>query len=186
MKAVSKKTKPTKRDVILNAMLDVVVERGFHDAPMSLIAERSGASAGVIYHHFASKDEIIRALYVRVHALKEAALLEGYSPEMEAREVFLQVWANAYRFYRTHAREMRCLEQYESAGFVCTEEHRGAELRQRFRRRSQGGILQDWPDAVLEEMTLGLVERLARQPQRLSPAVLREVAERVWEAVLAI
>lgn len=36
--------KPGKREAILDAMLDVVVERGFHDAPMSLIAERSGAS----------------------------------------------------------------------------------------------------------------------------------------------
>jgi AcrR family transcriptional regulator len=34
-----------KRDAILDAMLDVAVERGFHEAPMSLIAERSGASA---------------------------------------------------------------------------------------------------------------------------------------------
>ena len=53
------KTKPSKRDAILDAMLDIVVERGFHDAPMSLVAQRSGASAGVIYHYFASKEDII-------------------------------------------------------------------------------------------------------------------------------
>ncbi len=41
------KPKPNKREAILNAMLDVVAERGFHEAPMSLVSERSGASAGV-------------------------------------------------------------------------------------------------------------------------------------------
>jgi len=44
-------------------MHDIVVERGFHDALMSLIAQRSGASARVIYYYFSSKEEIIHALY---------------------------------------------------------------------------------------------------------------------------
>ena len=57
------KPKSIKREAILAAMLDVVVEQGFHDAPMSLIAERAGASAGLIYHHFPSKEAIIQALY---------------------------------------------------------------------------------------------------------------------------
>ncbi len=94
------KVKPSKRDAILEAMLDVVVERGFHEAPMSLISERSGASAGVIYHHFASKEEIIQALYERVRALKRTSLLEGYSPAMDAKEAFILASVNAYNFYR--------------------------------------------------------------------------------------
>jgi AcrR family transcriptional regulator len=67
--------KPSKRDAILYAMLDILVERGFPDAPMSLIAQRSGASAGVIYHYSSSKEEIIHALYERIRALKTEALL---------------------------------------------------------------------------------------------------------------
>jgi AcrR family transcriptional regulator len=66
--------KPSKRDAILDAMLDIVVERGFHDAPMSLIAQRSGASAGVIYYYFSIKEEIIHAVYERIRALKTEAL----------------------------------------------------------------------------------------------------------------
>jgi TetR/AcrR family transcriptional regulator, repressor of fatR-cypB operon len=82
MERMTAKPKPNKRDAILNAMLDVVAERGFHEAPMSLIAERSGASAGVIYHHFASKEAIIQALYERVRELKRASLLAGYPPDI--------------------------------------------------------------------------------------------------------
>jgi TetR/AcrR family transcriptional regulator, repressor of fatR-cypB operon len=33
-----------KRTAILDAMLDLVVERGFHAAPMSTLAKKSGAS----------------------------------------------------------------------------------------------------------------------------------------------
>src|ERR1019366_10204574 len=63
MNSVRSKVKPTKREAILDATLDVVVERGFHEAPMSLISERSGASRGVIYAHFESKEEIVQALH---------------------------------------------------------------------------------------------------------------------------
>ena len=186
------KAKLSKRDAILNAMLDVVVERGFHDAPMSLIAERSGASAGVIYHYFASKEEIIQALYERVRVLKRASLLEGYSPEMDAKEAFIHVAMNSYHFYRRHLRELRFLDQYESAGFICVPEKNAAhdvektDFERRFRSRSKGGFLNELPPEVIQEMTLGLVARLAKQPRKLSERVLREVAEKMWLAVRAV
>ena len=178
-----------KREAILDAMFDVVVERGFHEAPMSLIVERAGASAGVIYHHFESKEAIILAVYDRVRALKRTSMLAGYRPEMDAKEAFLMVGANAYRFYREHAREMRFMDQYESAGFACMPEPESAldpvevEFQRRFASRAQGGILADLPQEVLQEMTLGTIARLARQPRALSKKELREVAERMWEAI---
>jgi AcrR family transcriptional regulator len=191
MKSVRARAKPTKREAILDAMLEVVAERGFHEAPMSLISERSGASAGVIYHHFASKEEIIQALHDRVLELKRASLLEGYAPGMDAREAFLHVSMNAYRFYRRHLRELRFLDQYETAGFVCRPERNGAadparaEFERRFRSRSKGGVLNDLPPEVIHELTLGLVARLAKLPASLPPRVLRRVAEKMWDAVKA-
>ena len=191
MDSAAPKTRPGKRDSILNAMLDVVVERGFHEAPMSLIAERAGASTGVIYHHFSSKDEIIRALYTRLEDLKTCSLLAGYTPEMETRQAFVHVWLNVYDFYRQHLREMRFLEQYESAGFTSKKEAPipgsvEAEFARRFSPRSEGGVLQDWPREVLMELTFGTVGRLASQPQRLDPEIVREIGERVWETVRAV
>ncbi len=186
--------KPTKRDAILNAMLDVVVEQGFHEAPMSLIAKRSGASAGVIYHYFESKEAIIQALYERISELKRTSLLDGYSPTMPAKEAFIHVWTNGYHFYRKHLREMRFFEQYQTAGFVCPpgkatsrpgKEKVQIEFERRFTSRSKGGILNDLPYEVIYELTFGVVGRLATQPRKLSPNTLRRVAEKVWEAVKA-
>jgi len=183
------KAKPNKREAILNAMLDVVVEQGFHEAPMSLISERAGASAGVIYHHFESKEAIIQALYERVRTLKGASLLAGYSPDMDAKQAFILAWTNGYHFYRKHLREMRFLEQYETAGFVCHPDGNRhpdeIEFERRFRSQSKGGALNDLPPEVIYELTLGVVARLARLPKKLAPGTLRRVAEKVWEAVKA-
>ena len=184
------KRNPGKRDAILAAMLDVVVEGGFHEAPMSAIAKRAGASAGVIYHHFASKQEIIDVLYAQVREIKTAGILKGYRPEMESRDAFLLVWTNMYHFYRKHKREMRFVEQYLNAGFACVPEEslwtaEERDLMRRFRRRSEGGELRDWPPAVLEQMSVGLAERLAKLPVKLSAGDLRAVGEAVWESIRA-
>src|ERR1700744_5977968 len=100
------KSKPSKRDAILDAMLDIVVERGFHDAPMSLISQRSGASPGIIYHYFSSKEAIIQALYERIRSLKSEAFLTGFDPDRDPGEVFVLTFVGVYHFYRKHQREI--------------------------------------------------------------------------------
>lgn len=184
------RSKPSKRDAILDAMLEVVAERGFHDAPMSIIAERAGASAGVIYHHFASKEEIIQALYQRLSELKRRQILEGYTPAMDPRDAFVQIALNAYRFYRQHQRELRFLEQFELAGFPCPpptveEQEQISDFEHRFVPRSRGGVLNELPDDVYRELTMGVILRLAKLPQELPESTLQELAQKVWEVVRA-
>lgn len=184
------KTKPSKRDAILDAMLDIVVERGFHDAPMSLVVQRSGASAGVIYHYFPSKEAIIQALYERIRALKRASILEGFSLEQDPRDTFIQGCINTYNFYRKHKREMRFYQQYAHAGFTCAPEiaptdELAAVFAHRFSGQSKGGVLKDWPTEVLNELTLNLIVRLAGQPRKLPEPLLREIAGGMWQIVKA-
>ena len=184
------KAKSNKRDLLLDTMLDIIVERGLHQAPISLLSERAGASPGVIYHHFKSKQEIITALYERVQTEKAAVFLRGYHSDMEPKEGFLQVWMNGYDFYRTHVREMRFIEQYESAGFAKPNTPRhlpDSELHflMRFRGHGEGGVLRDWPAEVLHSLTVEVVARLAKEPQGLGASLLREIGEEMWKLVRA-
>jgi AcrR family transcriptional regulator len=187
----SAKQKPAKRDAILQAMLEIVSERGFHDAPMSLLAKQSGASAGVIYHYFASKDEIIQALFVHVCELKRVQLMAGYSAEMEAREGFLLMAQNTYHFYRKNPKALRFLQQYKSAGFTMPKDialslqAEAREMQKRYGGRAVGGVLEDLPPDVIEELTLGTIERLARLPHKISDKMLHQLAEGMWELVRA-
>ena len=169
-------------------MLDIVVERGFHDAPMSLLAQRSGASAGVIYHYFSSKEEIIQALYEHIRGLKLEALIAGFSPDDAPREVFLRGCLNAYHFYRKHQREMRFYEQYEHSGFTCNtpgdeETVRVKSYARLFSSKSKGGVLNDWPAEVLQELTLNTINRLASQSKKLPEPLLLEIANKLWKLV---
>src|SRR5215469_2734480 len=179
--------KTDKKEAILNAMLDLVVERGLHDAPMSAVADRSGASPGVIYHYFPSKDDLIRSLHEKVAALKRDAFLEGYSDALPARETLLRVWLNAYRFYRTHPRELRFLDQYLNSTYCSNASQapeRGFErIAQLLQPRTKGGIMKDLPPEAIQSLTLGLASDLARAPKAFSTSTLRHIAETVWAAI---
>ena len=142
------KTKPSKRDVILDAMLDIAVEHGFHDAPMSLVAQRSGASAGVIYHYFRARSH--HPSPIRAHPGSRAPPApEGFSLEQHPRDTFIQGWLNTYTFYCKYKREMRFYEQYAHAGFTCAPESVQTDERaaffHRFSSQSKGGVLNEWP-----------------------------------------
>jgi AcrR family transcriptional regulator len=187
--------KPDKREAILEAMLDLIVERGFHDAPMSLLAKRSGASPGVIYHYFPSKDHLIHALYLRIKSTKHQSLFQGCAPGMTPHDAMVHVWTNAYRFYRDHRRETRFLDQYENSPYGCAPNSADkaepiaepdvltTEFTKLFRSRKRGGVLNDLPPDVIYEMTVGLAARLAKRTKPLSRAALSQVAETLWTAI---
>ncbi len=186
--------KPDKKEAILDAMLDLIVERGFHNAPMSLLSQRSGASPGVIYHYFPSKDEIIRALYARIMATKRESLLSGYSEDLTLREAFIRAWLNAYHFYRNHLREVRFLDQYLNSPY-CSPAADNLTLDdpaptpeitrmvQLFRPREQGGVLKNLPAEAIHGLSFGLAAALAKGPNTLPDNTLREVAETSWQAI---
>jgi AcrR family transcriptional regulator len=180
--------KRDKRQAILKAMLDLVVERGFHNAPMSVLAKRSGASPGVIYHYFPSKDDLIHAVYERVASIKHEVFLEGVSADESPREVLLRVWLNAYRFYRSHRKETRFLDQYLNSSYCKTSaeaaaDPQSARIVQWMQPKRKGGILKDLPPEAIESLTLGLAASLAKSPKAFSAATLRNIAETVWNAI---
>ena len=181
-----------KREAILQAMLELVAERGFHDAPMSLVAKRAGTSAGIIYHYFPSKDELIRALYLHVKGKMGKFLAEGQIAGMPADQAFRRVWMNAYRFYRTHQQEMKFLDQYENSPYcggsseveaLVRQDQNFALLVNLFRPKSAGGLLKDLPLEALWELSVGVAARLAKRAKPLKTNILEEIAASSWNAV---
>jgi TetR/AcrR family transcriptional regulator, repressor of fatR-cypB operon len=183
--------KSDKREAILKAMLDLVVDHGFDKAPMSVLAKRSGASPGVIYHYFPSKDDLIHAVYERVASIKHDAFFEGVSTDASPREALLRIWLNAYRFYRHHRKETRFLDQYLNSSYcgsgaeaAAKSAHpESARIVKWLQPKKKGGILKDLPPEAIESLTLGLAASLAKAPKAFSTATLENIAETVWNAI---
>jgi len=179
----------------LQAALELIAEHGFHGAPMSLVAQRAGVSAGIIYHYFASKEDLIHALYHQIEADFSRALLAGIPQSLPLAEAFTQIWLNAYRFYRSHPHQARFLEQYKHSPFYQAAPSQVealansdfAFLAELFIGDPAQRPLKDLPLDVVYELTLGVAARLAvrhaAEATRYSDRQLEAVAEPCWEAI---
>jgi AcrR family transcriptional regulator len=53
-----------KRTRILDAAIRVFAQHGYHEARVGDIAEDAGVAHGLLYHYFASKDDVLRTIFV--------------------------------------------------------------------------------------------------------------------------
>ncbi len=53
-----------KRRTILDAAVRVFARQGFHACRVSDIADEAGVAYGLVYHYFASKDEVLDTLFL--------------------------------------------------------------------------------------------------------------------------
>jgi AcrR family transcriptional regulator len=60
----SDKVAPDKRRLILDAAVRVFARRGFHACRVADIADEAGVAYGLVYHYFASKDEVLDTLFL--------------------------------------------------------------------------------------------------------------------------
>jgi AcrR family transcriptional regulator len=75
------------RERILNVALDLFIEKGFDKTSLREIAEQLGFTKAALYYHFASKDDILMALHLRIHEFGREAL-----QHMQADPVTLPAW----------------------------------------------------------------------------------------------
>src|SRR5713226_4180032 len=105
--------KGDKREAILQAALELVAENGLQHTPMSLISKRSRASAGIIYHYFESKEDLLSTLYWRIKKDMTLAIVAVDDPGQPLAKRFQTLWLSIFRYCLAHPQEMAFLQQYE-------------------------------------------------------------------------
>jgi len=90
-----------KRKRILDAAIRVFAEHGYHGSRVGDIAEDAGVAHGLLYHYFASKDDVLRTIFVenwgqliaRFRAVEGADEPAGEKLEGIAK-ILLRTWRN--------------------------------------------------------------------------------------------
>jgi TetR/AcrR family fatty acid metabolism transcriptional regulator len=75
-----------KRRLILDAAVLVFARRGFHSCRVSDVADEAGVAYGLVYHYFASKEEILDTLFVERWQLMLDAIEAIDARDAPARE----------------------------------------------------------------------------------------------------
>jgi AcrR family transcriptional regulator len=181
-----------KRSAILHATLELVAENGFHAAPVSKIAKRSNVSAGIIYHYFDNKDEVMRCLYAEIKRDLAKALMQGKPHQLPWPEHMKRIWLNAYHYYSSHPLETRFLEQFENSPYYpgaepLYDESDYRDLVQVLQADLERGTVKALPFEAFYDLTLGVALSLAKRTiagsLTLDDATLDTIADAICEAV---
>lgn len=189
------KPKLSKHDKILQAALDLIAERGFHDAPISLIAKRAGVGAGTIYRYFKNKDELITAIFLDIVEKAYRVILAGYSAEKPIRERFMHLATAALRYNIEHPRIFSYMDQFLKSPY-------GTAIRTRMMSSRPDiddvfitlitdglaqRVLKDLPIATLDDLTFGPLISLSRTHIdglcKLDERMQVTVVEACWDAI---
>jgi AcrR family transcriptional regulator len=188
---MAKKTVLSRKEKVMKTAMEMVAEGGFHGAPMAALAERSGVAIGTIYHHFASKEDLIVALYVKAKlAMYEAAdaAVEGkgnYKDKMN------RLWMALYQHFVSRPVEFSFIEQYNLSPFVAdTDALKGAGsgVSTMLKAGIKEGKLVKTDAALLHDFIYGTVStaaraHLAKGTRKLGPKDLEVMSNMCWSAV---
>lgn len=83
---------------IMKGSLEVFVEKGFDGSSISLITKRSKVSNGAIYHHFNSKEDIIKKLYIDITSELNDYLIKNLEEEHNLKEKIYLIWSSIIKW----------------------------------------------------------------------------------------
>jgi AcrR family transcriptional regulator len=111
-----------KRRLILDAAVRVFAHKGFHTSRVGDIAEEAGVAHGLLYHYFASKDEVLETIFRETWSDLLAEIDEIEASDAPARVQLERVAARLLGSWRIHPDVVRVLVR---------EIARSAEVQQR-------------------------------------------------------
>ncbi|HEY5873207.1 MAG TPA: TetR/AcrR family transcriptional regulator [Gaiellaceae bacterium] len=109
-----------KRTLILDAAIRVFADQGYHGARVADIAEDAGVAHGLLYHYFASKDDVLRAIFVEnwgALIVRFRAVEDSSEPAPEKLEgiakILLRTWRNDPALVTVMVREVARSQQLQ-------------------------------------------------------------------------
>jgi AcrR family transcriptional regulator len=155
-----------REESILQATLELVNEEGLTGTTIALIARRAKASPGIIYHYFASKDEIVATVYVRVVRDYIRALLDGGALDLPWAERMRQLFLGTYDYFVAHPLALAFYEQYKNSAYAKAQNEMTdgamAPLVQAMLDDIEQGLVKPWPLHVIYAMTAGVAISVAK------------------------
>jgi TetR/AcrR family transcriptional regulator, fatty acid metabolism regulator protein len=89
-----------KRRLILDAAVRVFARQGFHACRVSDIADEAGVAYGLVYHYFASKDEVLDTLFLERWNVMLALIREVDAEPIPVRDKLLAIASFIVDSYR--------------------------------------------------------------------------------------
>lgn len=160
-----------KRNAILSAAVRLFAERGLAATPTSAISKEAGVAEGSLFTYFATKDDLVNALYCEIKLELADALMSGFPRKKSVRAKMQHIWDCFVNWGVSNPKEHEVLAQLEVSGKLTHES-------------KEAGYA---PFAEIQEMAQeAIAQRILQDiPQEFVSATLRALAETTMEFMIA-
>ena len=115
MRLKNEEANRTKRDLILEATLELVAELGLKGTTISQIYKKAKLSPGIIYYYFNSKDEILHQLYRHLECEFIDSIRQDDPLMMPILECYQSLWLGTYQFGVKNPNALIFVESYQNS-----------------------------------------------------------------------
>ncbi|HEY9841748.1 MAG: TetR/AcrR family transcriptional regulator [Candidatus Sericytochromatia bacterium] len=187
-----KEKDPNKIPAIFQATLELVGETGLAGLKMAAIAKKAHIASGTLYLYFASKEELLNALYR--HLKSQHSFLSEPAPDLPIKSRLKTMWEASLRHRLDHFNEALFTEQMHFSSYLSQESKEVSNtvmqgLIQLLDRGKRELIVKDVDNALLLALLLGFLKEtvaLCRAHQLdLSRDLLETSFALCWDAIKA-
>ena len=181
-----------KREAILDAALELFVERGFFGTAVPEIADRAGVGAGTIYRYFESKEALVNAIYRQQKTQWGHLVLTDFPVAAPTREQFRLLWMRMAQWATANPKAFIFMELHHHQRYL-DDESRALEERMLglftavVVSAQARGELKAGPPGLLMGIVMGAFVGVIRScveiDQSLESADWKLAEQMLWEAV---
>jgi len=181
----------SRRDKVIQTALKMISEGGFHASPMSELAVRSGVAVGTIYHHFATKEVLIQALYTECRERASQQVVEGLDAKQSPSRKTALMWLNLHAHFTRNPLEFSLLRQAESSPFLVSDVKDVSVFTpvvlEQFRESVKSGKMKKLKPGLAASLLMGMVSSVVaeelRSKKKFARKELEELADMAWSAL---
>lgn len=98
--------------------MKLLVHKGIQATPMSAIAKAAGTGMGTIYNYFATKEELINAIYLYIKQAEVAAVTRQIDPNASLKVRFMAYYTAFIQFNLRYPESFAFMEQMQHSPII--------------------------------------------------------------------
>lgn len=118
-----------KRERILNAALELIIERGLERTPMSKISDRAEVGVGTVYKYFKNKEDIINGIYVKIKEEEAELVFVNNGFNSDVQETFMDYYGRMIDYFLGNPLKFNFISQYAFSPIIKVETQKKAMSR---------------------------------------------------------
>lgn len=107
-----------KEQKILDASLNLFVEKGFHGTSTAKIAENAGVATGTLFHYFKTKEELINSLYLYTKEIMLNEINDNYDNKKDIKENLKTLWLKSVNFCTNNPYKFQFILIFQYSPFI--------------------------------------------------------------------